>query len=133
MRRTVDGVYAIGAALGGLCLLAIVVLVVAQVVSRWMAIPIAGAPELAGYAMANSFFFPLAYAFRKGAHIRISLLIDRLGGSWRWTVESICLGLGFALASCLAVFMFRLAQVSFQIRDLSQGADATPLMVMTRS
>ncbi len=129
MRRTLDGVYAIGAALGALCLLGIVVLVVAQVATRWMAIPIAGAPELAGYAMANSFFLPLAFAFRKGAHIRISLLIERLSGSRRWAAELICLVVGFGLASCLAVFMFRLAQVSYAINDLSQGADATPLWI----
>ena len=129
MRRTIDGLYAIGATLGALCLLGIVVLVIVQVASRWLAIPVAGATEFAGYAMANSFFLPLAYAFRKSAHIRITLLIDRLSGSWRWTAELICLGVGFGLAGCLAVFMFRLAQVSYEIGDLSQGADATPLWI----
>ena len=128
-RDTLDGLYAIGAALGGLCLIGIVGLVVAQVASRWLAIPLAGAPELAGYAMANSFFLPFAYAFRNAAHIRISLLIDRLSGGWRWTAEFICLGVGFGLASCLAVFMFRMARVSYIIGDLSQGADATPLWI----
>ncbi len=128
-RHALDGLYAIGAALGGLCLIGIAGLVVAQVASRWLAIPLAGAPELAGYAMANSFFLPLAYAFRNAAHIRISLLIDRLSGGWRWTAEFICLGVGFGLASCLAVFMFRMARVSYIIGDLSQGADATPLWI----
>ena len=129
MRRTMDGLYATGAALGALCLIGIVLLIIAQVVSRWMAIPIAGAPEFAGYAMANSFFLPLAYAFRKGAHIRISVLIDRISGGRRWTVETICLSVGLGLAGCLAFFMFRLAQVSYEIGDLSQGADATPLWI----
>ena len=128
-RCALDGLYAIGAALGGLCLIGIVGLVVAQVTSRWLAIPLAGAPELAGYAMANSFFLPLAYAFRNAAHIRISLFIDRLSGGWRGTAEFVCLGVGFGLASCLAVFMFRMAQVSYVIGDLSQGADATPLWI----
>ncbi len=128
-RRALDGLYAIGAALGGLCLIGIVGLVVAQVTSRWLAVPLAGAPELAGYAMANSFFLPFAYAFRNAAHIRISLLIDRLSGGWRWTAEFICLAVGFGLASCLAVFMFRMAWVSYMIGDLSQGADATPLWI----
>ncbi len=128
-RCALDGLYAIGAVLGGLCLIGIVGLVVAQVTSRWLAIPLAGAPELAGYAMANSFFLPLAYAFRNAAHIRITLFIDRLSGGWRGTAEFVCLGVGFGLASCLAVFMFRMAQVSYVIGDLSQGADATPLWI----
>ena len=128
-RRALDGLYAIGAALGGLCLIGIVGLVVAQAVSRWLAIPLTGAPEFAGYAMANSFFLPLAYAFRNAAHIRITLLIDRLSGGWRWTAEFICLGVGFGLAGCLAVFMFRMARVSYIIGDLSEGADATPLWI----
>lgn len=129
MRRTIDALYAIGATLGALCLLGIVVLVVIQVASRWLAIPVAGATEFAGYAMVNSFFLPLGYTFRKAAHIRITLLIDRLSGGWRWKAEFACLGVGFGLASCLAVFMFRLAQVSYEIGDLSQGADASPLWI----
>ncbi len=128
-RGVVDALYALGAAVGGLCLIGIVVLVVAQAVFRWMAAPLAGAPELAGYAMANSFFLPLAYAFRNAAHIRVSLLIDRLGGARRRTAELICLAVGFGLASLLAVFMCRMAQVSYQIGEVSQGADATPLWI----
>ena len=129
MRRVVDALYAFGAATGGLCLIAIVVLVISQAIFRWMAAPLAGAPELAGYAMANSFFLPLAYAFRNAAHIRVSLLIDRLGGMRRQRAEMICLAVGFGLASLLAVFMCRMAQVSYQIGEISQGADATPLWI----
>ena len=72
MRAKLDMIYGIGAVLGGICLIAIVVLVITQVVARWFGIPIAGVPEISGYAMANSFFLPFAYAFRKGAHIRIT-------------------------------------------------------------
>ena len=129
MRRTLDRVYASGAVLGGACLLAIVGLVIVQVVMRWLALPIAGMPELAGYAMASSFFLPLAYAFRNAAHIRITLLIDRLGGGWRWLAELACLAVGLGLAVFLAVFMVRMVQVSHMIGDLSQGADATPLWI----
>ena len=128
-RRALDGLYAIGAILGAICLIAIVGLVVAQVAARWLAAPLAGAPELAGYAMANSFCLPLAYAFRSGAHIRISLLIDRLKDGRHWIAELVCLGVGLGLASCLAVFMCRLAQVSYMIHEISQGADATPLWI----
>lgn len=128
-RSALDRLYALGAIFGALCLIGIVGLVVAQVASRWLGVPLAGAPEFAGYAMANSFFLPLAYAFRSGAHIRISLLIDRLSDGRRWAAELICLGIGFGLASCLAVFMSRLAQVSYVIGDLSQGADAMPLWI----
>ena len=53
-RRALDGLYAIGAALGGLCLIGIVGLVVAQVTSRWLAVPLAGAPELAGSTGQNN-------------------------------------------------------------------------------
>lgn len=128
-RRALDGLYAIGATLGAICLIGIVGLVVAQVASRWLAVPLAGAPELAGYAMANSFCLPLAYAFRHGAHIRISLFIDRLKDGGHWAAELVCLGVGLGLASCLAVFMCRLAQVSYMINEISQGADATPLWI----
>ena len=79
--------------------------------------------------MANSFFLPLAYAFRHGAHIRITLLLDRLSARWRWAVELVVLTVSLGLASYLAYFMTRMVYVSYTIGDLSQGADATPLWI----
>ena len=129
MRWALDRLYLAGAVLGGLCLIAILALVIAQVGARWLGLPLAGAPELAGYAMASSFFLPLGYAFRRQAHIRITLLIDRLTGSWRRMAECLCLTVGLGLAIYLAVFMVRMVQVSHTIGDVSQGADATPLWI----
>ncbi len=129
MRRALDSLYAAGAVLGGLCLLGIVFLVVVQAVSRWLAAPLAGTPELAGYAMINGFFLPFGYAFRKAAHIRISLVVDRLSGNARQAAELICLLVGFGLASYMAFYMCRMALFSLQIGDISQGADATPLWI----
>ncbi len=129
MRRGLDLLYAAGAGLGGVCLVGIVLLVVAQAVSRWLATPLSGVPEFAGYAMINGFFLPFAYAFRKAAHIRISLVVDRLSGKARQAAELICLAIGFGLASYLAFYVCRMALFSFQIGDISQGADATPLWI----
>ncbi len=129
LRPSLDALYAIGAILGGVCLVCIPGLVIVQVVGRWSGTGIAGIPELSGYAMANSFFLPLAYAFRKGAHIRITLLIDRLPISFRWASEFLVLVVGLGVAGYLAVFMTRLAYVSYLIGDVSQGADSTPLWI----
>ena len=128
-RRVLDGLYVVGAVAGGICLLAIAGLVIVQVIARWLGLPLAGMTELAGYAMAGSFFLPLAYAFRAAAHIRITLLIDRLGGASRWLAELLALAVGLGLAGYLAVFMVRMVHVSYLIGDLSQGADATPLWI----
>ncbi len=121
--------YEIGALLAGVCLVGVAGLVIVQVIGRWSGLTTAGIPELTGYAMANSFFLPLAYAFRQGAHIRIRLFADRLSDPQRNVVELVVLAVGLVIAGALAIAMGRLAWISFMIGDLSQGADATPLWI----
>ena len=129
MRSKFDSLYGVGAVLGGVCLAAILVLVVVQVVARWLGVAMAGIPEFSGYAMAGSFFLPLAYTFRSGAHIRITIILDRVPAGSRWAFEAVVLAAAFALSAYLAAFMVRLVHFSLLINDISQGADATPLWI----
>jgi len=127
MKRAPELLCQAGALLGGICLVSIVVLVVFQVLARWLGLPAGGATELAGYAMANSFFLSMGYAFRQGAHIRITLCLDRLSDRSRRIVEVVVHGVGLGLSAYLTYFMTRMAYVSYTLGDISQGADATPL------
>lgn len=126
-RACLDGLYGAGAILGGLCLIAVVGMVVLQVVTRWLGLPLPGVPELSGYAIGNAFLLPLGYAFKNGAHIRITLLIERLRGRWRWIAELVCLMTGVVIACFFAYHMTAIAHISYLIGEVSQGADAMRL------
>ena len=129
MKRAPELLCQAGALLGGLCLVSIVGLVVFQVLARWLGLPAGGVTELAGYAMANSFFLSMGYAFRRGAHIRITIGLDRLSNRLRGVVEALAHAIGLGLSAYLAYFMARMTYVSYALGDISQGADATPLWI----
>ena len=63
------------------------------------------ATNYAGYCMASASFFALAYALNHGAHIRVSLLLGRLG-RWRRWGEIWCL---CGVAAVAATFFARYA------------------------
>lgn len=68
-----------GAAVGGLALGLMIVLITAQVVSRrLMASPISIADELSGWLLAIATFSALGYALLHDDHIRVTLLVERL-------------------------------------------------------
>ena len=111
-----------------IALIAILVLVTAQMVVRWSGGIFTGGANYAGYAMAAASFFALAYTFNHNAHIRVGLVVTR-AGRWRRAVEIWCFTLG-ALASCfLAFYALKAIQTSIKFNDISQGQDATPLWI----
>ena len=129
IRRVLSLVYVSAAALGGLCLISVLGLVMVQAAGRWMGIPFGGLTEMATYGMAASLFLPLGYAFKAGAHIRIGLLLDRLPEQRRWILDLWCLIIGFGLSAFLAWSAVAMTRTSFIIGDVSPGADATPLWI----
>lgn len=104
LKTFLDGLYKAGGVLGALCLIAILVLIVLQMLARWFGWSveiIKGAPDYAGYCMAAASFFSFAYALNHGAHIRVTLFLGALG-RFRYYGECWCFAIGAAAASYLA-------------------------------
>jgi TRAP-type C4-dicarboxylate transport system permease small subunit len=78
--------------------------------------------------MAGASFFALAYTLNRGGHIRVSLLLSRLG-RFRYLGEVWCFAVGTALTCYLAWYAIRGVAWSRQLGDVSQGQDATPLWI----
>jgi TRAP-type C4-dicarboxylate transport system permease small subunit len=99
------------------------------VVAREVHWDVVGLDAYAGYAIACALFLALPATLRKGEHIRVTLLLDRLPAGVRGALEWACLGLGFAMALTLAWYATRLVWVSWITHDISPGADASPLWI----
>ena len=84
IRRSLDLVYDLAAWLSALCLVAILVVITAQVAARWAGIPFHGSNEYAGYFMAAASFLAFAHTLNRGAHIRVGLLLTALGERRFW-------------------------------------------------
>ena len=129
LARLLDGLYELCGRIAALAAIAMLLVILAQILTRWAGLTFPGATDYAGYLMAASFFFGLSYAFAHGAHIRVGLLLARLSGTTRRLAELWCLAVGGGLAWYFAYYACRAVYVSRLIGDVSQGQDATPLWI----
>ncbi|MCB1490472.1 MAG: TRAP transporter small permease [Rhodobiaceae bacterium] len=129
LRRALDAFYFGCGVLAALCLIAILVIIVLQMVARWTGFVIPGATSYAGYAMATASFLAFAHALNRGSHIRVSILLNSVSPTIRWFLEIWCFGIATALAWYLARYVTKAVYWSWKLKDVSQGQDATPLWI----
>ena len=129
MRALLDSLYRLSGALAAVGMIFTLVMVAAGVFTRPFNIYLPGTDDYAGYAMAACGFLALAYTFKHGEHIRVSLVIERLGPRMRRVAEWFAHGAGVVVASMLAWYAVRLAWQSHEFDEISQGIDATPLWI----
>ena len=127
-RRWLDALYRLCGALAAVFLVLILIIIVTQMAARWTGHTFPGATNYAGYCMAASAFFALAYALNHGAHIRVNLLLARMGRARRWG-EAWCFGVGSAIAVFFAGYAIKTTYWSWKLNDVSQGQDAWPLWI----
>lgn len=108
---------------------AVFALVMASIVGRMISVELRGATAYAGYCMAAASFLALADTLRQGDHIRVMLLLERLGKAKRRLFEIWCHAAGCFFCGALALFSIRLVVQSYQFNDVSQASDGTPLWI----
>ena len=124
-----DGLYRLCGWIAAGALVTIGILILISIVSRPLGIYVPGLNAYAGYAMAASTFFGLSYAFRRGSHIRVNLMLSRLKGGRRKQGEIWCLAIAGGLGIFLAYYLIKLMVVTIDFGDVSEAADATPLWI----
>jgi TRAP-type C4-dicarboxylate transport system permease small subunit len=127
MRRALDTVYHMLMALSGVAMVVAFATVMLGIADRQFGWGLRGLDAYAGYAIAATLFLALPGTLRRGEHIRVTLLLQRLPQALRNALEWWCLGAAFALTLGLAVYAVRLVWVSYATHDISQASDATPL------
>ena len=127
MRAALDRLYDAAAYLAALSLVGTLICVLAGIASRLLNWFVAGTDAYAGYCMAAAGFLALAHTLKRGEHIRVSLILERLTGAARHRMELFALAVTAALAAAFAYFSVRLAYQSWSFNDISTGNDATPL------
>lgn len=128
-RRILDALYTASGVAAALCLIAILVLIVVQMLARWTGEVFPGAPDYAGYAMAAASFLAFANALNKGAHIRVSIVINAVGPALRRWINVWCFGIGAATAWYFVYYCYRFVYFSWKFNDISQGQDRTALWI----
>ena len=128
MRKGLDRLYRMSGLLAAFFLFAIGASIVAQIIGRFVGLAI-DATELSGFCLAATSFLGLAYTFKGGSHIRITLLIRSARGGVRKAVELWCCG---AAAAAMAYFSYNallFTYQSFEFGDISPGLIAAPFWI----
>jgi TRAP-type C4-dicarboxylate transport system permease small subunit len=127
LRKLLDALYDAAAVLGAFAMVGLLAMVLLAIAARQLHFNVAGSDAYAGYLMAAAGFLALAHTFKRGDHIRVTLVVTAVKGASRRALELWSLGAGSALALLFAGYSIRLAWQSYRFHDISTGNDATPL------
>jgi TRAP-type C4-dicarboxylate transport system permease small subunit len=113
----------VGAGVGAAALVAMIVLITLQVLSRRvLAAPLVVADELSGYLLVITTFSALGYALQRGDHIQVTLLIDQVSDRLRRYLRVIWCLVGLPFLALIIWRSFQLALDSFHSGLFSVGA-----------
>ena len=116
--------------LAGLFMIATLLSVLSSIFGRIVpALDLHGADAYAGYCMAASAFLALATTLRRGEHIRVTLIINRLSDTAYRRMDILCHVVALVVSSALAWYSIQLVLQSLNYNDISTGLDATPLWI----
>jgi len=114
--------------LAGLALLAIILLTMAEVVSRYvLRNPLILSDELGGYALVAISGLGLAYCAMGNGHIRITFIVERLRPRAAGWVRVVTLGLGVVFVAVAAVVSWQFLADSFARNMRSNSLLMLPL------
>jgi len=98
--------YDFSGVIAALFMITILVIIVAQMLVRWFGLQFPGSTDYAGYAMAATSFFALAHALNRGAHIRVSILLN-LNQHTRYWLDAFALFIAAITATYFARFAIK--------------------------
>jgi len=113
----------------GICIILIMLIILAQIVGRMLGFIVPSAEDFSGYCLAAATFLGLAYTFRTGGHIRVTLLIHRLPEKAARVAEALVLLLALGLTSFMSFYSIHLIWESYVFNDVSYGYIPIPLWI----
>ena len=125
-----DRIYLGSGVIAACFMVTILALIVAQMVARWAGISFPGSTHFAGYAMACTSFFALAYAMTRGAHIRVSIFLNMSQRVGRW-LDVFALLISAITATYFARYAIKTNVLSEMLNDRTQDQDKIPEWLIT--
>jgi len=141
MRSVLDGLYRTSGWAAAFFILAICLVVIAQVLLNLadrfygllfdsaMGLTIPSYADFTGFFLAAASFLALAYTLREGGHIRVSLLLHHLPVRVQFYFELWCLTLVGCITIFFTYYMGSLVYESWRYGDMSSGMVAVPIWI----
>ena len=121
MRSFLDRLYNAAGALAAAGIVGITLLILAQILGRWMGIIVPSVEDFSGFLLAGSSLLGLAYTLRHGVHIRVNLVSQLLPPAVRRVTETTALAIATALSMWMAWYFVHLTLESYQFGETSYG------------
>jgi TRAP-type C4-dicarboxylate transport system permease small subunit len=127
MRSPLDPLYRLTALLAVTALIGIAAIILTDVVLRQFGGQVRSSDDFAGFALVATGMLGLAPTYRRGDHIRVGLLLDRLTGGARRAAEIACLVFGVVAVGWASWWAGRFVHDSWSFHEVSQGLVPVPL------
>ena len=128
--RVLDRIYQFSGAIAACFMVLILILIVGQMIARWSGMVFPGGTEFAGYAMACTSFFALAYTLNHGAHIRVSIFLN-MNSFLRYWLDAFAMLISAITATYFARYAVKTNFFSEMLNDRTQGLDKVPEWLLT--
>lgn len=129
LRRTLDGLYALGGALAALCVLAILVLMIGASVGRYLNWRVSWINDVVAWLCAAAAFLGMAYSFRNGDFVRVTLLLEWVSPAVRRWLEIVSLAIATVAIAYLGYWAARFTWDSWQFNDIAGNMVAIPIWI----
>ena len=129
MRTFLDKLYIGSGMLAGSFIIFITLMILAQIVGRWFGFIIPSTEDFAGFFLAGATFFALAYTFRMGGHIRVTLLVGLFKGKFQKLYLVLALLVLIVIIAYGAYYASAFTYESWMFDEKSQGYIALPLWI----
>jgi len=128
--KILDRLYFVSGVLAACFMVTILLLIVGQMMARWSLMTFPGSTEYAGYAMAATSFFALAYTLTNGGHIRVSIFLN-LNKYTRLWLDAFAMLIASITATYFARYAIKTNIMSDILNDRTQGQDFVPEWILT--
>jgi len=116
--------------LSGACLVLMAGLILAQIAARYMGVVIPSSEDFAGWLLSATVFFGLAYTFNSGGHIRVTILLTRLGDKKRQLIEKFNLVAALFISGYLAFYTLYTLYDSYSYDEVTDTYLVMPLYLV---
>lgn len=123
-------IYDFSGVIAAMFMVSILLIIVVQMLARWFEFKFPGSTDYAGYAMAATSFFALAHALNRGAHIRVSILLN-LNYHTKYWLNIFAMFVAALTATYFARYAIKTNIFSEMLNDRTQGLDQVPERLLT--
>ena len=128
-RRFLDGLYLRGGQLAALCVLAILVLMIGASVGRVLDWRVSWVNDIVAWLCAAAAFLGMAYSFRNGDFVRVTLVLESVSAPVRRWLELISLSVAVVAIGYLGYWAARFTWESYEFNDIAGNMVAIPIWI----